>query len=99
MAAAGKLGVLKIYKIADSHDLNNRTTINPNPYKEYKNCHDSDILDINWNTKNLNLVLTASTDQKVIIYNINIDRPIQILTHPDMVSSACFKIGVRLNKY
>ena len=50
---------------------------------------------MNWSTKNLNLILTASGDSNVLIFNINIDKPLKILQHPDMVTSAIFKINVR----
>jgi len=49
--------------------------------------------------------LTASSDFTIFIYDIKassaeenkyIKKPIQILKHPDMVSTASFKIGVTI---
>ena len=81
MATGGKDGVLRIYKTLEPGELdpNSRDTINPVPFREYRNGHNSDIFDINWSTKNSNLLLTASSNFTVLIYNIGLDKPLQIL--------------------
>jgi len=48
----------------------------PTPTREYRNGHSQDIFDINWSTKYLNMILTASSDFTVLIYNITVDKPI-----------------------
>jgi WD40 repeat protein len=76
------------------NSIDSRLTLDFNPFREYKNNHTSDIVDVNWSTKNLNIILSASSDTTILIYNISLDRPIQVLSHPDIVSSALFKYGV-----
>jgi hypothetical protein len=44
------------------------------------------------------MLLTSSSDQTVVLWNITVDKPLQIFHHPDFVSSAMFKIGVSLKK-
>lgn len=67
----------------------------PSPYREFHNAHSSDILDISWSSKNPNLVLTASADYNVLIFDINVEKQLRVLQHPSYVTSAHFKINVR----
>ena len=85
-----------------------RQTLSSEPVREYKNsCHSKDIFDIRWGTSSPSstIILTASSDFTIFIYDIKassaeenkyIKKPIQILKHPDMVSTASFKIGVTI---
>lgn len=83
-----------------------RQTLSSEPYREYR-THEfqKDIFDISWgaSSPSSNLVLSASQDFTVCVYNIGQaqvftgvykDKPIQILKHPDIVSAAAFKINV-----
>jgi WD40 repeat protein len=118
VAIGGNDGILRVYKCIDGTDqskssdnincilIDPRQTLSSEPYREYKNNgHSKDIFDISWgaSSPSSNLVLTASSDFTVFIYNIGLnggmssqfhDKPIQILKHPDIVSAAAFKIGV-----
>lgn len=53
--------------------LDSKQTLSPEPYREYRNNgHSKDILDIDWgkSSQNSNLILTASSDFTVFVYNI-----------------------------
>lgn len=66
--------------------------LNPKPYKEWHNYHQQDIFEINWSPKDPSspYLLSVSADCIVIIWNINFDKPIQILQHSDILCSALF---------
>ena len=79
LATGGKSGILKIWELIQ-YDLNFKLNpkeiyssmqlINEKPYKEYID-HVDDIVDICWSYKNPNVVLTASLDQYVIMWDIS----------------------------
>jgi WD40 repeat protein len=52
----------------------------------------SDIFEINWSPKDPSspYLLSVSADCLVVIWNINFDKPIQILQHSDILCSALF---------
>lgn len=66
--------------------------MNPVPYKEWSNVHTSDIFEINWSKKDSSTqyFLSVSADSTVVIWNINKDKPIQILQHQDILCAALF---------
>ncbi|CDW78911.1 wd repeat-containing protein [Stylonychia lemnae] len=101
MATGGKDGILRVWKCCQSSkELNQRQTINPVPIREYTSVHQSDIFDVNWSTKHLNIILSASSDFNVLIYNINHEKPLKVLQHPDisdnLLASGCFDKFVRV---
>ena len=56
--------------------MDERQTLNEVPFKVYNNVHKSDIFDICWSPKNENLVITASSDTTLALYNIQMEKPL-----------------------
>ena len=96
LATGGQDCILRIWEINYLEDDEEYLSfINPEPFREY-NTHKKDIVDISWNTVNKNLLLTASHDMKIILWRIDHDRPLQIYTHQDLVTSVSFKPGTNI---
>ena len=74
--------------------VDEKQTYGQSPFREFKNVHKADIFDIHWSSKSLFLIITASADQTVALYNITLDKPLQIFQHPDIVSACSFKVNV-----
>ena len=51
--------------------------------REYRE-HEYDILDIAWCKERTNLLLSCSFDHKVILWDLNKERPVQIFEHHDV---------------
>ena len=62
------------------------------PLREWSEFHTSDIFEINWSPKDPSspYLLSVSADCLVIMWNLNFEKPIQILQHPDILCSALF---------
>lgn len=91
LATGGQDGILRIWEILPSSgDDDHLLFINSEPYREYE-YHSKDIVDLSWSTENMSYILTASLDKNVILWNIEDIKPHQIFTHPDIVTSVCFK--------
>jgi len=99
-AVGGKDKVLKIYKVHEVDMTNGNKNYDllqlfeKEPYKEFKG-HTLDILDISWSSSNegSNLILTASFDLKVMLWDIhsmNTTTPLAIYDHPEIVTSVSF---------
>ena len=74
--------------------IDEKQTYGQSPFREFINVHKADIFDIHWSSKSLFLIITASADQTVALYNITLDKPLQIFQHPDIVSACSFKVNV-----
>ena len=58
--------------------------------------HSKDIVDLSWSENNHDLLVTASHDKKVIIWNAvskKIQKPLHVFTFPDIVTCVSFKPG------
>lgn len=71
--------------------------INETPYQTYK-CHKSDIIDLDWSSKNPNLIVTVSIDHTAILYDITIKTPLHIYQHNGIVSCVCFSTIESINE-
>ena len=58
-------------------------------YKLY--CeHTSDIIDISWSKKYINLLISVSLDQKAVLYDVKENSPLRIFYHKNAVTSVSF---------
>jgi WD40 repeat protein len=91
MATGGKDAVLRIWQVncvgkLDSVDVTFADcwkVFHKAPYREYRE-HEHDILDIAWCKERPYLLLSCSLDQKVILWDLNKERHMQIFEHPDI---------------
>lgn len=92
LATGGKDKVLRIFKISsiESGDVDPEDLIETTPFREYS-THTHDIISISWSSKSTNLILTSSFDKKVILWDINYDRPLCIFEHPDIATCVAFR--------
>lgn len=51
--------------------------------------HTSDIVDLDW-SKDSKRIITASIDNKAVLWDINYSTPLQVFDHSDLVACACF---------
>jgi WD40 repeat protein len=101
LATAGKSGIIKIFEIIDmqykkyeeKYDNNNilhyLRFMNETPIRVY-NEHSSDIIDICWSNFDQYVLLSASMDHLVIMWNINNSGPVMKFVHSSVVTSISF---------
>ena len=71
LAAGGEDGVLRIWNVLDISEEDDPVSLIKNePFREYA-THNKEIIDISWNSLNSNILLTASKDKTVILWNTN----------------------------
>ena len=103
VATGGQDNVLRIWQLhtfesllqqelLPSNSCQRVPLLQPKPFKEWYNFHQSDIFEINWSPKDPSspYLLSVSADCLVVIWNINFEKPIQILQHSDILCSALF---------
>ena len=80
---------------------NKNYSINKDEIKSYLNIidesvykiyfmHTSDITDISWSKKYINILVSVSLDKKAVIYDINQNSPLNIFIHKDALTSVNF---------
>jgi len=101
LATGGKSCVLKIWSFISLVDkdslqeheekniLKRIKLIKESPFREYR-VHTEDIIDICWSPNNENLLITASIDKSVILWDITQSNYIRKFDHPGIVSCVCF---------
>jgi len=97
LATGSKNGIIKIFEIINYHYDNFENVyksneillylnfLNEKPYK-ILNEHISDIIDLTWSSKKFNLLLSASVDHYVILWDIHREKYLKKLYHNDMVT-------------
>jgi WD40 repeat protein len=102
MATGGQDNVLRLWQVLNHESITHFKSYNPDgeqvpllnpiPFKEWTGYHQADIFEINWSPKDPSTpyLLSVSADCLVIIWNINFDKPVQILKHQDILCSAIF---------
>jgi WD40 repeat protein len=91
LATGGQDRILRIWEVISSEESNDHAlVIRSEPMKEFKS-HTMDIIDLSWHKSKPKLVITASHDKRVILWNIEQEKPSQIYTHSDIVTSVSFK--------
>jgi WD40 repeat protein len=102
LAIGGKSGILRIFEMnldlkyyrqsgknEDENILSYLKLINQRPYREYYD-HKSEIVDLCWSHFNNKLILTASLDHFVILWNINNTTAYMKFLHSSMVTCISF---------
>lgn len=101
LATGSKNGIIKIFEIINYHYDNFESVyksneillylnfLNEKPYK-ILNEHLSDIIDLTWSSKKFNLLLSASVDHYVILWDIHREKYLKKLYHNDMVTCLSF---------
>ena len=103
LAGGCKSGKIKIHEIIDYNYSGFKTVYEPNNIIEYLNFisetpfktlekHKSDIIDLDWSPFFSNLLLSASLDHLVCLWDISHEKNclIKEYEHSDMVTSVCF---------
>ena len=91
LATGGSDMLLRVWRLCRTDEETDPAwLLQDKPVREFKG-HKKDIIDISWSSKITTLLLSASYDHSVILWNTDMQKPQQIFEHPDIVTSVCFK--------